>query len=127
VVADRNVDAVYFMLGAGQIHRLAVRKKPRNTQTITKPRASLEIGLSFCFAAFPNKHPPPFARGPGASAPTAGQGRLVLVFAGACQGTAWAGLCPEREFPCRIPGVASGLGVLAKSINFWSTSKIKIN
>ena len=27
------------------------------------------------------------------SAPTAGQGLWVLVFAGACQGTAWAGLC----------------------------------
>ena len=35
----------------------------------------------------------PCARGPGASAPTAGQGLWVLVFAGACQGTAWAGLC----------------------------------
>ena len=39
------------------------------------------------------EHPPPCARGPGASAPTAGQGLWVLVFAGACQGTAWAGLC----------------------------------
>ena len=38
-------------------------------------------------------HPPPCARGPGAFAPTAGQGVWVLVFAGACQGTAWAGLC----------------------------------
>ena len=38
-------------------------------------------------------NPPPFARGPGASAPTAGQGPWVLVFAGACQGTAWVGLC----------------------------------
>ena len=38
-------------------------------------------------------NPPPCARGPGASAPTAGQGLWVLVFAGACQGTAWAGLC----------------------------------
>ena len=38
-------------------------------------------------------HPPPCARGPGASAPTAGQGLCVWVFAGACQGTAWAGLC----------------------------------
>ena len=37
--------------------------------------------------------PPPCARGPGAFAPTAGQGLWVLVFAGACQGTAWAGLC----------------------------------
>ena len=41
----------------------------------------------------PFLHPPPCARGPGASAPTAGQGLWVLVFAGACQGTAWAGLC----------------------------------
>ena len=32
---------------AGQSHRLAFRKKPINTQTITKPRSSLEIGLSF--------------------------------------------------------------------------------
>ena len=39
------------------------------------------------------RHPPPCARGPGAFAPTAGQGLWVLVFAGACQGTAWAGLC----------------------------------
>ena len=39
------------------------------------------------------KHPPPCARGPGAFSPTAGQGLWVLVFAGACQGTAWAGLC----------------------------------
>ena len=39
------------------------------------------------------RHPPPCARGPGASALTAGQGLWVLVFAGACQGTAWAGLC----------------------------------
>ena len=38
-------------------------------------------------------HPLPRARGPGASAPTAGKGLWVLVFAGACQGTAWAGLC----------------------------------
>ena len=38
-------------------------------------------------------YPPPRARGPGASAPTAGQGLWLLVFAGACQGTAWAGLC----------------------------------
>ena len=37
--------------------------------------------------------PPPCARGPWAFAPTAGQGLWVLVFAGACQGTAWAGLC----------------------------------
>ena len=35
---------------------------------------------------------PPGGRA-GASAPTAGQGLWVLVFAGACQGTAWAGLC----------------------------------
>ena len=54
--ADRNVDAVYFMLGAGQSHRLAFRKKPRNTQTITKPQSSLKIGLSFYFAAFPNNN-----------------------------------------------------------------------
>ena len=43
------------------------------------------------------RHPPPCAmpcaRGPGAFPPTAGQGLWVLVFAGACQGTAWAGSC----------------------------------
>ena len=31
-------------------------RKPRNTQTRTKPRSSLEIGLSFCFAAFHNNN-----------------------------------------------------------------------
>ena len=39
VVADRNVDAAYFVLGAGQSHRPAFRRKPRNTQTKTKPTA----------------------------------------------------------------------------------------
>ena len=43
---------LYFILGAGQSHRLAFRRKPRNTQTRTKPRSSLDTGLSFCFAAF---------------------------------------------------------------------------
>ena len=38
-------------------------------------------------------YPQPGARGPGASVPAAGQGLWVLVFAGAFQGTAWAGLC----------------------------------
>ena len=39
------------------------------------------------------QHPPPYARGSGASAPTAGQGLKVFVFSGAFQGTAWAGFC----------------------------------
>ena len=42
----------YFMIGAEQSHRLAFRRKPRNTQTRTKPRSSLDTGPSFCFAAF---------------------------------------------------------------------------
>ena len=42
---------------------------------------------------FGTLHRAPVGQGPGASAPTAGQGLWVLVFVGACQGTAWAGLC----------------------------------
>ena len=43
----------YFMLGAGQSHRLCLPQKQRNThKPEQKPPSSLDTGPSFCFAAF---------------------------------------------------------------------------
>ena len=64
-------------------------KAPASTQKTRGPPASGGEPAPW----LDSRHPPPCARGPGAFAPTAGQGLWVLVFAGACQGTAWAGLC----------------------------------
>ena len=51
VVADTNVDALGRATGSP-----SARKQPRSTQTRTKPRSSLDIRLSFCFAAFLNNN-----------------------------------------------------------------------
>ena len=47
---------LYFMLGARQSHWLAFRKKTKKHTNQNKPQSSLDIGLSFCFAAFHNNN-----------------------------------------------------------------------
>ena len=106
VFFSSRVNAIFFSFFFFGVALIIFFAKP--SKAGNPPPATRTAGAGLCIIHH-HQHPPPCARGPGASAPTAGQGLGVLVFAGACRGTAWVGLClihhhhpddqQRREFP----------------------------